>query len=294
MAASVQHQLERTGEMLARVALRLADAQCVALAGGVALNCNMNARILALPEVHEVYVQPGAMDQGCAIGAALELASRLGDTPDSGGFSVYTGSRWTEEEMLHAIQARSASYERVDDSVEAAASLLAERKIVGWFQGAMEFGPRALGARSVLGNPDRLETRDRVNRLKGREEWRPLAPSVLEDQLSSWFHAPAPSPHMTLTFRFLEHQIDRVPAVVHQDGSARVQSVSTTDHPSYHRLIQAFYDKTGLPMVLNTSFNLRGEPIVATPAQALDSFEAMGIDALVMGPFVLRHPQPGA
>lgn len=294
MAASVQHQLERTGEALAHEALRLSGARHVALAGGVALNCNMNAAILALPEVQGVYVQPGAMDQGCALGAALEVAHRLGDQPRAGDFSVYTGAHWTDEEIERALQARDATYERVEDPAHAAAELLAQRKIVGWFQGPMEFGPRALGARSVLGNPDLRETRDRVNRLKGREDWRPLAPSVLADALDDWFEDAAPSPHMILTFRFLQQQAPRVPAVVHEDGSARVQSVSASDHPAYHRLISAFHERTGLPMVLNTSFNRRGEPIVSTPAQALDSFEAMAIDALVIGPFLLHHPNPGA
>jgi carbamoyltransferase len=293
MAASLQHQLERTGRALAGLSLELSGARRVALAGGVALNCNMNACILAHPGVEEVYVQPGAMDQGCALGAALDLAQRLGDPPRPGGFSVYTGPRWTDDEIERALRAHGARYERVSDPAQAGAELLAARKIVGWFQGPMEFGPRALGSRSVLGNPDRRETRDRVNRLKGREAWRPLAPSVLEDAMDLWFEGAAPSPHMTLTFRFRPEQAARVPAVVHQDGSARVQSVVASEHPLYHRLISAFRDATGLPMVLNTSFNRRGEPIVCTPAQALECFEAMAIDAMVMGPFLLHHHSPG-
>ncbi len=293
MAASLQHQLERAGEVLARRALRLSGASRICLAGGVALNCNMNARILALPEVEAVYVQPGAMDQGCALGAALALAGSLGERPACAGLSVYTGDSPDEDEILRELRASGLAYQRVADPAIAAAALLAERRIVGWVQGPMEFGPRALGSRSILANPDRVETRDRVNRLKGREPWRPLAPSVLEDQLAGWFEAPAPSPHMTLTERFVPAMAQRVPAVVHHDGTARVQSVSAGDHPRYHALIGEFHRLTGLPMVLNTSFNIRGEPIVHTPRQALESFEALRIDALVMGDFVIQHPSPG-
>lgn len=293
MAASVQHQLERAGAALARQALRLTGASHVCLAGGVALNCNMNARILALPGVEAIYVQPGAMDQGCALGAALALASKLGQQPPCERLSVYTGDIPQGDDIARELVAAGLGHQRVDDPAQAAAELLAEGKIIGWVQGPMEFGPRALGARSILASPDRMETRDRVNRLKGREAWRPLAPSVLEGQLADWFEQPSPSPHMTLTMRFVPSMAERVPAVVHHDGTARVQSVSATEHPGYHRLLSAFHRLTGLPMVLNTSFNRRGEPIVHTPRQALESFEALRIDALVMGDRVIPHPSPG-
>lgn len=292
LAASLQSALERAGVALAHRALERAGARRICLAGGVALNCNMNARILASDRVDDLFVQPGAMDMGCAVGAAIAAAGRRGD-PYRGGFSVYAGPEYDEVRIESALVIAGVPFRRVADPAVEAAMRLARREIVAWFQGPMEFGPRALGARSFLANPDRLETRDRVNRLKGREAWRPLAPAVLEDSLGAWFEDPAPSPHMTLTFRFLPERRERVPAVVHADGSARVQSVSPGAHPLMAALVREFRTRTGLPMVLNTSFNRRGEPIVDTPEQALRTFVACGLDALVIGPYVVESPGGG-
>ncbi len=289
LAASLQSQLEWAGVALAHRALDRASAREICLAGGVALNCNMNARILASSRVDGLYVQPGAMDMGCAVGAAIQGVVQRGDRY-RGGFSVYCGPEYDAERIERALRSAGVRYRAVDDPAVEAAERLARREIVAWFQGPMEFGPRALGARSFLANPDRLETRDRVNRLKGREAWRPLAPAVLESSLDDWFIGAAPSPHMTLTFHFRPECRARIPAVVHADGSARVQSVDPDAHPAFASLIRAFEARTGLPMVLNTSFNRRGEPIVDTPEQALDTFAACRLDALVIGPFVVEPP----
>jgi carbamoyltransferase len=287
VAASLQHQLERVGVALARGAMELTGSRRICLAGGVALNCNMNSRILLEAGVDELYVQPGAMDMGCALGAALVAAQRSGDEP-SREFSVYSGPGVDDGEVEAALKRHGLRYEKVEDPAAAAADMLARRHIVGWVQGPMEFGPRALGSRSIVANPDRLATRDRVNQLKKREAWRPLAPAVLEERLQEWMPRAVRSPYMTLTFDFLPEQARRVPAVVHEDGSARVQSVCAEDHPEYHALIARFEERTGLPVILNTSFNRRGEPIVCTPADAVDSFLGLGLDALVAGSFVAR------
>jgi len=292
LAASLQAQLERTGVALARRAKALSESRHICMAGGVALNCNMNSRIQLQADVADVFVQPGAMDMGCALGAALAAASQRGD-PIERGFSVYSGPAFADGEIELALRDRGLRYERVADPAAAAADLLAERRIIGWFQDRMEFGPRALGARSILAHPARLETRDRVNRVKRRESWRPLAPAILEERLSDWMDGTERSPYMTFTYRFHDHQAARVPAVVHVDGTARVQSVASTDLPIFHALIEQFEQRTGIPIVLNTSFNDRGEPIVCTPAQAVSTFVRCGLDALVIGPFVALHPGEG-
>jgi carbamoyltransferase len=293
LAASVQQRLEEVGVRLARRARTLAQSPRVCLAGGVALNCNMNARILHDEGTEGIWVQPGAMDMGCALGAGLVAARRAGDRIER-GFDVYSGTAWSEGAIEAAIRERGLTCRRVPDPADAAAERLARREIVGWFQGRTEFGPRALGSRSILANPDRVETRDRANRVKQRELWRPLAPAVLEEQAGEWFEDVARSPYMTLTFRFRPEKVPLVPAVVHADGSARVQTVNRTDHPEFRRCIERFEARTGLPMVMNTSFNRRGEPIVHTPTEAVASFVAREeMDCLVAGPFVVERPGIG-
>ncbi len=287
VAASLQHQLERVGVTLARGAVELAGSRNICLAGGVALNCNMNSRILLEAGVDELFVQPGAMDMGCSLGAALVAAQRSGDTPDR-EFSVYTGPSVDDADVVAALKRHGLRYERVDDPAAEAARIIAKGHVVGWVQGRMEFGPRALGSRSIVASPAKLATRDRVNQLKQREAWRPLAPAILEERLGDWMEHDVRSPYMTLTFDFLPELAKRVPAVVHEDGSARVQTVSAHDHPEYHRMIREFEKLSGLPVILNTSFNRRGEPIVGTPKQAVDSYLGLGLDALVAGSYVTR------
>lgn len=289
LAASLQDRLEATGEALAQRALALARTDRICLAGGVALNCNMNSRIRALPQVNGLFVQPGAMDMGGALGAALWESVRAGHAVDR-SFSVYTGPGGSEARIDAALRNRGCRVETVSDPAVEAAERLARGQVVAWFQGRMEFGPRALGARSILAHPGTEAMRDRVNRIKQREPWRPLAPSIRASRMGDWFSTWGPSPHMTLTFPFRPEVRERVAGVIHVDGTARVQSVSEADHPLFHRLLCAFEDRTGLPLVLNTSFNRRGEPIVCTPEQALDTFLAGGADALVMGSRVVEAP----
>jgi len=180
-------------------------------------------------------------------------------------------------------------WERVEDAAQTAAALLAQEKILGWFQGRMEIGPRALGARSILAHPGSVSVRDEINaRVKGREPFRPFAPSVLDAMAASFFDMPdrTAAPFMVVTYQTLDHVREQIPAVVHVDGSARVQTVTEEDNPRFHGLLRHFHALTGVPVLLNTSFNRAGEPIVCTPDDAVRCFLKCGIDALVIGDYV--------
>lgn len=293
VAASVQDMLERAALELAHGLHRQTGSRRLCMAGGVALNCNMNSLLRAQPFVDQLFVQPGAMDMGTAIGAALELSARLGHDPREPLEHVYYGPSFDDDAIRAAIQAAGLEARRLDEQQLAptVAQLLADSRIVGWFQGGMEFGPRALGHRSILARPDSTDIRDRVNKVKQRELWRPLAPSILEERVSDWFEDAGSSPFMTLTFSFRPEKRARVPGVVHVDGTARPQTVSARTNPRYHALISAFEELTGLPMVVNTSFNRRIEPIVCTPAEALATWQATEMDALVLGDHLLEKPR---
>jgi carbamoyltransferase len=293
VAASVQAMLERAAVALAGGLHRRTGSRRLCLAGGVALNCNMNSTLRAQPFVDELFVQPGAMDMGTAIGAALELSARLGCDPRERLEHVYFGPSFDEQAVAAAIQAAGLSSRRLEPGALAptVARLLSQGRVVAWFQGGMEFGPRALGHRSILARPDSTAIRDRVNKIKQRELWRPLAPSILEERVSDWFVDAGPSPFMTLTFSFRPERRAEVPGVVHVDGTARPQTVSARTNPRYHALISAFEELTGLPMLVNTSFNRRIEPIVCTPAEALATYAATDLDCLVLGEQLLEKPR---
>jgi carbamoyltransferase len=233
------------------------------------------------------------MDMGTAIGAALELSARLGCDPRERLEHVYFGPSFDEQAVAAAIQAAGLSSRRLEPGALAptVARLLSQGRVVAWFQGGMEFGPRALGHRSSLARPDSTAIRDRVNKIKQRELWRPLAPSILEERVSDWFVDAGPSPFMTLTFSFRPERRAEVPGVVHVDGTARPQTVSARTNPRYHALISAFEELTGLPMLVNTSFNRRIEPIVCTPAEALATYAATDLDCLVLGEQLLEKPR---
>jgi len=253
------------------------------LAGGLFLNCALNGRIAREAGFDSLFVFPAAGDAGAAAGAAAWVAGMerteirhafLGD-----GFDAHAISK--------ALEGRGAR--TVADPSALAAGALADGKVVGWFQGRMEFGPRALGARSILADPRDPSIKDRLNReVKFREAFRPFAPSVLEEHAADWFLSPRPSPFMLLTFSVRPERRAEIPGVVHVDGSARVQTVGRDPEIlPFRRLIEAFRARTGVPLLLNTSFNVRGEPIVRTPAEALACFDRSGIDLLVVGDRVL-------
>ncbi len=279
LAYAVQAVLEET---LLDVARRL-EGRHLCLAGGLFLNCALNGRLAREAGFESVSIFPAAGDAGAAAGAAARVAgmeraefrdAMLGDAFDAKAIDTALGDH----------------PRRIADPAATAAETLANGKVVGWFQGRMEFGPRALGARSILADPRDPGIKDRLNReVKFREGFRPFAPSVLEEALGDWFLSPRPSPFMLLTFPVRRRA--EIPGVVHVDGSARVQTVSRDVQP-FRGLIEAFAARTGVPLVLNTSFNVRGEPIVRTPAEAIRCFERSGMDVLVMGDRVLEKRGP--
>ncbi len=293
VAATVQAMLERAATALARDLHRRTGSRKLCLAGGVALNCNMNSVLRSLPCVDQLFVQPGAMDMGTAIGAALELSARHGLDPREPLEHVYYGPSFDDDAISDAMDSAGQRGRRLAEHelADTVAGLLAQGRVVGWFQGAMEFGPRALGNRSILASPTSTDIRDRVNHVKQRELWRPLAPSILEEHVSDWFEDAGPSPFMTLTHRFRPERIPQVPGVVHVDGTARPQTVNARQNPRYYALIRAFERLTGIPMVVNTSFNRRIEPIVCTPSEALATWTATEMDCLVLGDWLLEKPR---
>jgi carbamoyltransferase len=204
---------------------------------------------------------------------------------------AFHGEAWSDDDCETALRRAGVGYERVGDPADAAAARLADGKVVGWFQGRAEAGPRALGARSILADPRRAEMRDIVNeRVKRREWFRPFAPSVLHERGAEYFERYWPSPFMLLVLPIREDKRSVIPAVSHVDGTGRVQSVTRDANPLYHRVIERFAERTGVPVVLNTSFNLRGEPMVHRPGEAVADFERSAMDSLVIGPFVADKP----
>jgi len=290
IAKTVQVLLERACVALAANLHRRTGSRDFCLAGGVALNCNMNSVLQHQPFVDRVFVQPGAMDMGTAIGAGLEVSSRLGADSRSPLRHVFYGPRYDRTEVERAIAAAGLTARHMSriNLVRRVAKRLEEGKVVGWFHDRLEFGPRALGARSILGSPTSAALRDRVNHIKRRELWRPLAPSILLDDLDDWFEDAVPSPYMTFTFRFKPDRAERVPGVVHTDGTARIQTVDAEGNPAYHALIREFKRRSGIPMVLNTSFNRREEPIVCTPDQAIATYLATDMDCLALDGFFME------
>ena len=285
------------------------------LAGGVALNCVANGRILREGPFEQLWIQPAAGDAGGSVGAALVawytyLGQKRTPHAEDAMQGAYLGPAFTDEEIQAALEAEGLDAECLgwDDLPERVAALLAGGQTVGWFQGRMEFGPRALGHRSILADPRDLAVQRRVNlQIKFRESFRPFAPSVLREQTSTYFGLAAESPYMLLVapvqgaeiggegFERLSQIKSAVPAVTHVDGSARVQTVEAAQNPLYHRLLTAFEAQTGCPMLVNTSFNVRGEPIVCTPTDALRCFLNTHMDALVLGPYLLlKDAIPGA
>jgi carbamoyltransferase len=258
----------------------------------VALNCVANGHVLRDTPFENVFVQPAAGDAGGALGVALYIHCMVLDQP-----RVWTletaqwGPAFSPDEIESVLQHYGATYTRYDEAelVAEAARHIADSKVVGWFQGRMEYGPRALGGRSILGDPRVVDMRDRINlKIKFREGFRPFAPSVLAERAADWFDLRGhDSPYMLLVADVLENK-RTIPAVTHVDGSARIQTVHAETTPLYHALISEFEAQTGCPLVINTSFNVRGEPIVCTPEDAFECFIRTHMDTLVVGPFVLR------
>ena len=264
------------------------DSLCIA--GGIGLNCSANYVIRQLPFIRRFFVQPASSDRGLALGCALYGAYENGFTISELG-DVFKGPTYTEEQKRQALELVGFEYVELPDPAGKAAQLLSEQKIIGWYQGRSEFGPRALGNRSILADPSQARMKDEINRrVKFREEFRPFAPSVLEERAKDLFDIPETSPYMTVAYPVRPQWANRLQAITHVNGTARVQTVSRNSAPSYHRLISEFQRLTGIPAVLNTSFNVKGQPIVETPLDALSTFAATGLDALFIGPFMVAKP----
>ncbi|MFF0861268.1 carbamoyltransferase [Nonomuraea sp. NPDC050227] len=287
VAYALQATLERTGLHVARWLQAKTGQTRLVTAGGVALNSVMNGRILLETPFEDFFAQPAAADDGSALGAALLLGvEKYGMRRPRDEEYIFLGPQFGEEEMERALQDAGLDYRRTDDINDTTAQALADGKIVGWFQGRMECGPRALGNRSILADPRRADAKDRLNeKVKHREPFRPFAPSCLAEHAGEYFASGYPSPVMLLVFDVLEHQRDKVPAITHEDGTARVQTVSAADNPRYHAMISRFAELTGVPMVVNTSFNDNEEPIVCTPEDAVRCYLKTDMDALALGPF---------
>lgn len=291
-AASVQDSLEESVVGLARRVRDATGSSNIVLAGGVALNCSANGRLASSGLFEQLFVQPVAHDAGVALGAALELTRRL--RPDARVGSTMTHAYWgpsfTQHEINAALRRASLPFELLDRErlVSQVAEELQRGRIVGWFQGRAEVGPRALGARSLIGDPRSRHTLVRLNTIKGREMWRPVAPSVLLERFSDYFSEAPPNPFMVVAARVRREVRHLVPAIVHVDGSARPQAVSRQTAPTFWALLSEFERRTGVPMVVNTSFNLRGEPIVSSPRDAIDDFLAADIDVLAIGEALVR------
>jgi len=299
LAASAQAATEAALFALVAEGVRITGCRRVCLAGGVALNSKANGRLLASDVIDDIFVQPAATDDGTAVGAAIAAHAALDvPVPQYRLTDVYLGPGFDESEVESVLRTYKLRAARVPDVERLTAALLADGAIVAWFQDRMEFGPRALGNRSILADARRLEMKDRVNEcVKFREGWRPFAPSCLVEAAGDYFEDCREAPYMTLTFDVRPGRRAAIPAVTHADNTARVQTVDRETNPRYWRLISEFERLTGVPVIMNTSFNLRGEPIVCTPKDAIRTFYSSGLDFLVLGDFVVaKDPawRPGA
>jgi carbamoyltransferase len=320
LAASIQEVTEDVMLRIARHVKRETGMRNLCLAGGVALNCVGNGRILRERLFDGIWIQPAAGDAGGALGAAYAVWHQHLNQPRTPAATLdaqhgsYLGPSYTNAQIEESLRGFGATWTTLDDDalIPETAKLLADGNVVGWFSGRMEFGPRALGARSILGDPRNPEMQKRMNlKIKFRESFRPFAPAVLAEHAGEWFELDAPSPYMLLVADVREeHRVamtpgqqalfgidklnvvrSKIPAVTHVDYSARIQTVHRETNPRFHALISEFRDRTGVPVLVNTSFNVRGEPIVCSPEDAYRCFVGTEMDVLVAGNCLLRREQ---
>jgi carbamoyltransferase len=292
IAAALQ---QKTNELVHHILVHLhqtTGSKNICLAGGVALNCVTNRHAFEASPFEHLYVQAGANDAGTAVGAAAHIwHNALGHEARQPMLSPYTGPAFSNGEIEASLQAHGLKYERVDDIERKVASLIAQGAVVGYFQGQMEFGPRALGSRSILADPRNADMREILNhKVKHREYFRPFAPSVLYEEVNNWFEIAketTAADFMLMAYPAKATVKDRIPAVLHVDGTGRIQTVKKDLSPRYHRVISEFYELTGIPIVLNTSFNDQ-EPIICTPSDAVNTFLKTNIDYLAIGDFLVH------
>jgi carbamoyltransferase len=288
LAWAAQDLLERAAVMLARRLVREQGVDALCIAGGVGLNCKMNGEILRQAGGRDIFVQPAASDAGTALGAGMFVARRLGDRIKRPLAHVQYGPGFDNAAIHAALRQCKVNFRAVDDPALEAADLLEQGKIIAWYQGRMEFGARALGGRSILANLATPGIKDRVNaEVKYRESWRPFCPSMTVEAAAHYIEDPREARFMTVAYRSTDAAVRTLPAIVHVDGTMRPQTVSADVNPLFHRVLVEMGRRTGHPVVMNTSFNVRSEPIICTPLEAIRCFYSNGLDALVMGDAVL-------
>ncbi|MEU2335413.1 carbamoyltransferase C-terminal domain-containing protein [Streptomyces sp. NPDC013172] len=287
LAASAQACLEEVLLHLVRSLYERTGQDVLTLAGGVALNCVANSVLYRDGPFRTVWVQPAAGDAGTALGAALHLAHQKETVEPMPTAAL--GRGWSDDELRAWLERAAVPYEEPDDIADTVAAELARDGIVAWFQGRSEYGPRALGHRSLLAHPGHAANLERLNAVKGREEFRPVAPMVLTERAAELFDGPLPSPYMLFVHDVAEEWRARIPAVVHVDGTARIQTVDRSAEPLVARMIDGFEARTGLPVVVNTSLNTAGRPMVDDPRDALECFGSAPVDLLALGPFAVRR-----
>jgi carbamoyltransferase len=288
LAASVQTRLEEVLlDLVNWTYVAAGGPSTLAMAGGTALNCVANARIAAEGPFARVWVQPAAGDAGTSLGAALHVASQ--QDPVTPMLGADLGRGWSDDDLEAELRRAALPYTRPASIADEAADVLAGNGIVAWYQGRSEYGPRALGHRSLLAHPGDRDTTVRMNNVKGREQFRPIAPMVRAERFADIFDGVYPSPYMLFVHRVREAWRERIPAVVHVDGTARVQTVHAETEPLVAELLAAFERRTGLPVVVNTSLNTAGRPMVDTPREAMELFGSAPVDLLALGPFAVHR-----
>jgi carbamoyltransferase len=290
LAASVQFALERALLQMTEYLVKRSGIRSLCMTGGVALNCSANGKLLHSHFIDDIYVQPASSDAGTALGAAVMRYRQLtGERPRFEFDHAYWGPKYSHEEIESVLKESKMPYERCENIASKAAELLQAGKVVGWFQDRMEVGPRALGGRSILADPAIAGIKDTVNaEVKHREMWRPFAPSMHAGDTGEYVEGPYKSPFMILAFKALKDKVEDFRAAVHVDDTARVQGVTKETNPRYYALIEEFKKRTGRGVILNTSYNIAGEPLVCSPSDALRTFFTSGMDALAIGDFLLK------
>lgn len=291
LACSVQARLEEVLVELATWLHEQTGDRHLAMAGGTALNCVANTRIWRETPFEHVWVQPAAGDAGTALGAALQLSADGGELAEP-MTTAALGRQWSDDDLAAWLRRAAVPFSTPDDLPGEVADVLADDGVVAWFDGRSEFGPRALGHRSLMAHPGRAANLERLNEVKGREQFRPVAPMVLAERAAEIFHdGPLPSPYMLFVHRVAPQWRERIPAVVHVDGTARIQTIDDATTPHVAALLRAFEARTGLPVVVNTSLNTAGRPMVDDPRDALELFGSAPVDALVVGPHLVRRAE---
>jgi carbamoyltransferase len=290
IASSLQIALEETVLQMVDWLHEQTGAEELAMAGGVALNCVMNARVRDRGLFRKVWVQPASGDSGTSMGAALWIdGQQRGMSQRHWRMDhAFLGPSYDDNEIEEFLKQAKLPYRRAANLSEEVADLLLQNKVIGWFQGRMEYGPRALGARSILASPLDPSMQQRLNQIKDREDFRPVAPVVLEEDAAEWFVNGAVSPFMVFVYDVRPDKADKIPAVRHVDGTARIQTITREQNAPYYDLIKAFQERSGVPVLINTSFNTRGEPVVCNPRDAVESFCTTPLDALAIGSFIVE------